>query len=142
VLRHPRPEVRVSVLESVAARGGALAERIGRLALNDKDQGVRIGGVRALGRSMRREAVADLARMLDQAEPGEQLAAAIALGTLGLPEVVTPLAKGTVIRGGCHAAPPPCADPFNATQLPVAALAASQVHPHMGTVLPSGRVAI
>ena len=56
--------------------------------------------------------------------------------------VVTPLAKGTVISGGCHAAPPACADPFNATQLPVAALAASQVHPHMGTVLPSGRVAI
>jgi hypothetical protein len=56
--------------------------------------------------------------------------------------VVTPLAKGTVISGGCHAAPPPWADPFNATQLPVAALAASQVHPHMGTVLPSGRVAI
>ena len=93
VLRHPRPEVRVSVLESVAARGGSLAERIGRLALNDKDSGVRIGAVRALGRSMRREAVPDLSRMLDHAEPAEQLAAAIALGTVGLPEVVAPLAR-------------------------------------------------
>jgi HEAT repeat protein/tRNA A-37 threonylcarbamoyl transferase component Bud32 len=93
VLRHPRPEVRTAVLESVAARGGALAERIGRVALRDKDGPVRISALRALGRSQRRESVPDLARVLEQGDAAEQLAAAIALGTVGLPEVVAPLAR-------------------------------------------------
>ena len=62
--------------------------------------------------------------------------------------VVAPVAKGTVMSGGCQgvAVTVPTvtvvwADPFIAVQV-AGAVTAPQTHPHMGTVLPSGRVVV
>jgi hypothetical protein len=55
--------------------------------------------------------------------------------------VVAPAANGTVISGGCQAVAAVCAEPFNAEQV-AGAPTAPQVHPHIGTVLPSGKVVV
>jgi len=55
--------------------------------------------------------------------------------------VLAPETNGTAISGGCQAAPPACADPFSAVQA-AGATTAPQFHPHIGTVLPSGRVVV
>ncbi|MCZ6916768.1 MAG: protein kinase [Gemmatimonadetes bacterium] len=85
VLQHSRPEARILAVEAAGARGGALAERIGRLALGDDVEEVRVVALRALGRSRRREALPDLARFLEHGTKPEQVAATEALGDLGVP---------------------------------------------------------
>ena len=47
---------------------------------------------------------------------------------------------GTVIRGGCQVVPPSCAVPSKPVH--VAPVAVPHTQPHMGTALPSGRVAV
>ena len=54
--------------------------------------------------------------------------------------VAAPGANATVTSGGCQAVAV-CAVPSNAVQLAGAA-AAPQVQPHIGTLLPSGSVAV
>ena len=92
VLRHPNAKARLTVLEAVAERGGALAERIGRVGLADADAGVRLAAIRAMGASRRRDALPDLARALERGTREEQAAAAQALGRLAIPGAVAPLA--------------------------------------------------
>jgi hypothetical protein len=83
VLQHPRPEVRRLAVETAAFRGGAVAERIGRLALGAAAAEVRLAALRALGASRRREALPDLAQFLEHGGKSEQLVAAEALADLG-----------------------------------------------------------
>ena len=93
VLQHTRVEARVLAVDAAGRRGAALAERIGRLALGDFSAEVRKAALRALGKSRRREALQDLARSLEHGTKPEQLAAAEALGDLGLPGAATVLSR-------------------------------------------------
>ncbi len=93
VARHQNPEVRLLAAEVAASRGGALAERIGRMLIADPKPKVRLGAVWAMGESRRREAVPDLARVLSDAAVEEQVSAAEALGRLGLAEAVASLRR-------------------------------------------------
>ena len=92
VLQHTRPEARRLAVEASGVRGGSLAERIGRLALGDDAEDVRVAALRALGSSRRREALPDLAQFLEHGTKAEQVAATEALGDLGHP------ASATVLR--------------------------------------------
>ncbi len=92
-MKHPRPEVRRAALAAALQRGGALAERLGRAALADGEEAVRIGGIDALGASRRKEAVPDLVVLLEGGGEPEQLRAAEALGHLSVAEAVPPLAR-------------------------------------------------
>jgi hypothetical protein len=55
------------------------------------------------------------------------------------PVVDLPAGTVTVISGGCHVVPPAWPEPFIAVQVAPGA-AATQFHPHIGTMLPSWRV--
>jgi HEAT repeat protein len=92
-LRHPHAEVRRAALAAAVQRGGALAERLGRLGLGDRDAAVRLASLDALGASRRKEAVADLAVVLDARTETERRRAAEALGQLGVPEAIAPLRR-------------------------------------------------
>jgi serine/threonine protein kinase len=93
VLQHPKPEVRKLAVESAGVRGGAQAERLGRLALGDAAMEVRIAALRALGQSRRREALPDLAQFLEHGVRTEQVVAAEALADLGTGAAVPVLTR-------------------------------------------------
>jgi HEAT repeat protein len=92
-LRHPHAEVRRAALATSVQRGGALAERLGRLGLSDRDAAVRLAALDALGASRRREAIPDLAVVLEASTATEQRRAAEALGQLGVAEAIGPLRR-------------------------------------------------
>jgi HEAT repeat protein len=92
-LRHPHAEVRRAALAAAVQRGGALAERLGRLGLADRDAAVRLAALDALGASRRREAIPDLAAVLEASTATEQRRAAEALGQLGVAEALGPLRR-------------------------------------------------
>jgi HEAT repeat protein len=89
MLQHTEAEPRLLAVQAAAERGGPVAERLGRLALGDRAEEVRVAAVRALGRAHRREVLPDLSRALDEGSVPEQVAAAEALGELGIPASVT-----------------------------------------------------
>lgn len=91
--RHQRPEVRRLVAETAQARGGTVAERVGRLLAADQDPTVRAAALRAMGRSKRREAMSELVRALAAGNEAEQIAAVEALGDLGVGEAVPHLER-------------------------------------------------
>jgi HEAT repeat protein len=93
VARHPNAGLRAVAAEVAGARGGQLAERMGRQLLADDDLSVRVAALRAVGASRRRDAVPELARVLEQGETEEQVAAAEALGVLGARDVVPVLRR-------------------------------------------------
>jgi len=88
-IRHPNAGVRAHVLRVAGARGGAVAEQIGRLAVNDAAPAVRLAALRALGASCRREVLPLLVAALQRASADEQVAAAEALGQIPARETVT-----------------------------------------------------
>jgi hypothetical protein len=92
-LRHPHAQVRHSVLAVAEQRGGGLAERLGRVGLRDRNEGVRLAALDALGASRRKEVVPELAVVLEGGSGSEQRRAAEALGRLGVPEALAPLRK-------------------------------------------------
>jgi len=92
-LRHPHAEVRRAALATAVQRGGALAERLGRQGLADRDAAVRLDAIDALGASRRKEAVPDLATLLEASTATEQRRAAEALGHLGVGEAIGPLRR-------------------------------------------------
>jgi hypothetical protein len=92
-LRHPHAQVRRAVLAVAEQRGGGLAERLGRVGLRDRDEGVRLAALEALGSSRRKEVVSELASVLDGGGEPEQRRAAEALGRLGVAEALGPLRK-------------------------------------------------
>jgi len=96
--RHPNAEVRRAALQAAGQRGGALAERLGRLGLGDRDRGVRISALDSLGASGRKEAVPDLARVLESSDSDEQVRAAQALGLIGAREAVAALERAVTRR--------------------------------------------
>jgi HEAT repeat protein len=85
--------VRKLAVESAGVRGGAQAERLGRLALGDAAMEVRIAALRALGQSRRREALPDLAQFLEHGVRTEQVVAAEALADLGTGAAVPVLTR-------------------------------------------------
>jgi HEAT repeat protein/predicted Ser/Thr protein kinase len=87
--RHPNAEVRAHAVRVAAARGGVVAEHVGRIAAGDPAPAVRLEAIRALGASRRREAVPALAAMLERGSAPEQLGAAEALGSVPARESVT-----------------------------------------------------
>lgn len=87
-VRHPHPEVRAHVLGVAAARGGVVAEHVGRLAVSDGAPAVRLAAIRALGASHRREVVPLLAAALQRPAADEQIAATEALGHIPARECV------------------------------------------------------
>lgn len=91
-LAHATPEVRVLVLNVASVRGGAVAEHLGRLAMNDPVPRVRVAAIRTLGGSRRREVLPLLEAALQRPAADEQLAAAEALGSIPVPETVPLLA--------------------------------------------------
>jgi serine/threonine protein kinase len=91
--KHPSSAVRATAQDVAALRGGSVAERMGRLGSGDADQAVRIAAVGALGASRRREVLPELSRLLDGGTKEDQVAAAQALGTLGVPAVLPLLAR-------------------------------------------------
>lgn len=97
--RHERADVRVLAAEVASARGGALAERIGRRLAADADARVRAAAFAAMGASKRREVLPDLARALVSGDEADQVAAAEALGSLAFEEVVPMLAEVLERRG-------------------------------------------
>ena len=96
--RHGSAEVRRMALIVAAQRGGALAEHLGRLGLGDRDGGVRIAALDALGASERKEVVPDLARVLQASDSDEQIRAAQALGQVGAREAVAALERAVTRR--------------------------------------------
>jgi len=92
-LRHPHAQVRRAALTIAEQRGGGLAERIGRLGLRDRDAGVRLVALGALGASRRKEVVPELAAVLEGGSESERCGAAEALGRLGVAEALAPLRK-------------------------------------------------
>jgi len=94
-LRHQHADVRRAALAAAVQRGCALAERLGRTGLGDRDPAVRIVAIDALGASGRKEAVPDLARVLQSSGAEEQVRAAQALGEIGLPEAAIALERST-----------------------------------------------
>ena len=97
-LRHPHPEVRRAALAAAVQRGGALAERLGRMGLADRDAAVRLAAIDALGASRRKEAVPDLAVILEASTATEQRRAAEALGQVGVVEAIGPLRRALLRR--------------------------------------------
>jgi len=96
-IRHPNPDARTHVLGVAAARGGVLAEHIGRLGATDAAPAVRLAAIRALGASRRREVLPLLAQALQRPAADEQLASTEALGQIHARETV-PLLVGLFDR--------------------------------------------
>lgn len=92
-MRHPHPDVRRRALEVAAQRSPQLAERFGRLGLRDKEPALRRAAIDALAASRRREALPDLAALLQTGAADERVHAARALGRLGIAEAAAPLGK-------------------------------------------------
>ncbi len=92
-LRHKSVGVRQLALEVAAERGGAMAERVGRMGLSDGTVGVRVAALRTMGRSKRKEALHDVARRLENGARDEQVAAALALADLPFPDSVRVLER-------------------------------------------------
>ncbi|MBI3082143.1 MAG: HEAT repeat domain-containing protein [Gemmatimonadetes bacterium] len=80
-----------------AARGGVVAEHVGRLAVSDPAPAVRLAAIRALGASRRREVLPLLGAALQRPTAHEQLAAVEALGQIQARESV-PLLVGLFER--------------------------------------------
>ena len=95
--RHPNAEVRSHVARTAGARGGVIAEHVGRISVGDPAPAVRLAAIQTLGASRRREVLPLLAAALERGSAEEQLAAAEAAGRIPARESV-PLLMGLFER--------------------------------------------